>query len=270
MLENGNLNQYLKNFIIENSTEKLAAFNKKLSPDTKKLITGCRVPDLRKVAKRLIKLGNFSYNCDGLTNLKSFIRAIDWYSFEETIVVGIVVANLRSKSETEDSLKSQFLEFWLAHADGWAITDTVDSSLKPVEDRDLPWLWTFVKKYTEKLKNGDFKYNQFERRFCINILFQYFLIDQYFKDSFEVVLKLWSPEYYVQMATAWFFQVAAVNDLELTLTKMNRAIKDSIKDSRAGCEIDKFTYNKSLQKMIESRKFSKLEKERFRSLKFDK
>ena len=83
----------------------------------------------------------------------------------------------------------------------------------------------------------------------------YYLTDEYIDEILQKVDKIISKEYYVQMAIAWLISFAYIKQKEKTgkyLLKNN---------------LDKFTQNKSIQKICESYRVNNEDKEKLRKLK---
>ncbi len=72
------------------------------------------------------------------------------------------------------------------------------------------------------------------------MLLEYYIEEDYLKDIFYFCDDLDSNEYYVQMAVAWLISMCYVKFEQETLKYLNSN------------DLDNFTYNKALQKIIES------------------
>ena len=88
----------------------------------------------------------------------------------------------------------------------------------------------------------------------IVLLLDYYLHDTYIDNTLEVVTKLKTKEYYVGMAIAWLVATSYIKYKEKTLIYIV-----NIKDD--------FIYNKTLSKIIDSRRISDDEKKFIKSLK---
>ena len=86
-------------------------------------------------------------------------------------------------------------------------------------------------------------------------MLDYFLTEDYFDDVIKKLDKIKQSDYYVKMAIAWTLQVAYVKNKEKTI----KYLKNN--------NLDDFTYNKAIQKMIESNRISKEEKDSLRKMK---
>lgn len=97
--------------------------------------------------------------------------------------------------------------------------------------------------------------NEYEVRFAVVILMQYFVTDEYINDVLKIYDDIRHNGYYVKMAVAWGISICYVKYRDITLEYL------------ASCNLDDFTYNKSVQKMIESFRVSREDKEMLRSMK---
>ena len=83
----------------------------------------------------------------------------------------------------------------------------------------------------------------------------YFLNDEYIGKVIKNVNKIKSNKYYVQMAIAWLLAESYIKQKE----KTTEYLKNN--------ELDNFTHNKAIQKIIDSYRVSEQEKEFVRTLK---
>ena len=85
-------------------------------------------------------------------------------------------------------------------------------------------------------------------------MLDYYLHDEYIDKVLEIVSKVKSDDYYVKMGISWLMSVSYINYKEKTLVYLV-----NIKDD--------FIYNKTLSKIIDSRRIDMKEKDFIRSLK---
>ena len=100
--------------------------------------------------------------------------------------------------------------------------------------------------YIQKYLNSD---KEYELRFAIVVLMQYFINEDYIDAILQIYDNIRHDGYYVKMAVAWAISVCFVKFREKTL--------EFLKCSN----LDDFTYNKSLQKVRESNRVSKEDKD---------
>ena len=87
------------------------------------------------------------------------------------------------------------------------------------------------------------------------MLMDYYLTDEYIDTVFKIYNNIVSDKYYVQMGIAWGISVAFVKNEEKT--------RELLKHNN----LDNFTYNKSLQKIIESNRVGEEVKDEMRKMK---
>ena len=195
---------------------------------------GIRIPQLRKLAQKIIKEAS----------LEECIQSIDNKYFEETILQGLVIAYGK---ETFENKKSKIKEF-IPKIDSWAICDTFVPTLK-IKDSELENAWEFILNYI----NSD---KEFEVRFAVIMMMDYFIIDKYVDNVIVLLDKIKNDGYYAKMGIAWCLAEIGVKYNEKLLKYLN-----------GKNNLDKFTYNKTLQKMIEFYRISKEQKVTLKEMK---
>lgn len=219
----------LKNMSDNNYKE----FHSGLCPGTNNIL-GIKVPLLRKYAKQLAK----EEGQDILNVLK------DEY-YEEIMLQGMLIGILKLDLET----RLNYLERFIPKIDNWAVCDITCAGLKFTE-KSKEKVWDFLQKYLNSSK-------EFEVRFGIVMLLDYYITDEYIDRVIKILNNTICNKYYIRMAVAWTISVLYVNypstTLEFLKSKENK--------------LDNETYNKALQKIIESNRVSKKEKNTIRNLK---
>lgn len=188
---------------------------------------GIRIPQLRKLAQQIIKEAS----------LEECIQSIDDKYFEEIILQGLVIAYGKDNFEN----KKNKIEEFIPKIDSWAICDTFVPTLK-IKDRELENAWEFILNYI----NSD---KEFEVRFAVIMMMDYFIIDKHVDNVIDFLDKIKNNGYYAKMGIAWCLAEIGVKYNEKLLKYLN-----------SKNNLDKFTYNKTLQKMIESYRISKEQK----------
>ncbi len=163
--------------------------------------------------------------------------------YEFNMLCGMVCA--LAKCDFEEKL--EYVEKFIPSIDNWAVCDIVCGDLKDVKNNQER-MYEFVLPY---LKSQ----NEYEVRFAVVILMQYFVTDEYINDVLKIYDDIRHKGYYVKMAVAWGISICYVKYRNITLEYL------------ASCNLDDFTYNKSVQKMIESFRVSREDKEMLRSMK---
>ena len=98
---------------------------------------------------------------------------------------------------------------------------------------------------------------EFELRFAIVIILDYYINEEYIDKDLKVLNSIHSDKYYVQMAIAWAISICLIKFYDKTVSYLQDE----------NCFLDKFTYNKSIQKAIESYRITNEQKVFLRSLK---
>ena len=221
--------------LINLKDEKYKEFNLKLCPDTNKEMLGIRIPILRKLAKEIIK-----ENIDW----EDFVNNKSPKYFEEVILQGLIIAY--SKKDFKEKLK--YIKNHVPKIDSWAINDTFVPTLK-IKKENLEEYWNFILPYTKSTK-------EFEIRFAVISMLDYFIIDEYVDEVLKQLNNISHEGYYVKMGVAWTLAEIGIkyNEKALKFLKGNN-------------NLDKFTYNKTLQKMIESYRINDIQKIELRKMK---
>ena len=206
-------------------------FQSKLCPGIDNII-GVRIPELRKLAKKLLK-----------EDYISFLMKVDNTYYEETMLEGILIAS--SKMPLND--KFSYLKRFLPKIDNWAVCDICVSSFH-FQDKDLESVWDFIIPYQNRKA-------EYELRFLVVMMMNYFLISKYVEDVFRIIDSIQVDYYYTNMAIAWLISMAFIVDKERTLFYLQHN------------HLSNFTYQKALQKIIESNRVSKKDKEMIRRMK---
>lgn len=224
--------QYNKliNYLNNIGEEKYKDFNSKLVL-TKYKMYGIKVPILRDIAKKISK-----------TNIISFLDIVKSNSYEEVMIEGLVISYIK-----EVDLCVKYFNKFINKIDNWAICDTCISSMKIVNKNKELFLKQ-IKKYIESK-------NEYVVRVGVVLLLNYYIEDGYIDLVFDIINSINREDYYINMAIAWLVSVCFVKYRNKTFKYLN--------DNK----LNRFTYNKSIQKIIESYRVSLEDKEILRSMK---
>ena len=138
-----------------------------------------------------------------------------------------------------------YLNTYLNKVNSWAHVDLLVSNLKIFKKEQEKGF-----KYAKKLTHSK---NNWIKRTGVILLLNYFLHDIYVDKTLELVTRIKTDDYYVKMAIAWLVTIAYIKYKEKTLIYLV-----NIEDN--------FIYNKSLSKIIDSKRISKSEKDFIRTL----
>lgn len=224
------IKQELQNLI----DSEYAKFNQKLCPDTKKKMLGIRVPLLRKLAQKIVKEYNW----------QEFLKQADDNYFEEVLLQGLVIGYAKIPIDE----KLEYIKWFVPKIDSWAISDTFCPTLK-IKPQDLPKVWEFIQSYLNASQ-------EFYVRFAIIMMLDYYITDEYVDNVIEKLDKISHEGYYVKMAVAW-----TVCEIGI---KFNEKAMKYLKGEN---HLDKFTFNKALQKMRESYRIDPKQKEILKQMK---
>ena len=173
----------------------------------------------------------------------NFIKYNNQFYYEEIILHGLVISNLKISMNEIIKLLNKFLEY----NNNWAINDIVAASLKMFKKYQVEG-FSFV---NELINNK----NVFYIRFGVVLLIDHYINDKYIDNILEICSKIKNEDYYVKMAVAWLISICYIKYKDKTLT----FIKNN--------HLDTWTHNKAIQKIIESKRINYLEKEQMRLLK---
>lgn len=221
----------LRNILLELQNEEYKNFHSKLCT-TKYEILGVNLPTMRKIAKDLSK-----------EDLKKYLNSCYDDYYEEVMIQGLAIAY--SKYCKEDIL--ELIDNYIPKIDNWGICDSFCNTLKIIEN-NKEYFFQYILNCLKSNK-------EFIIRFGIVISMNYYINEKYFNEIFNEIININSEYYYVQMSQAWFLA-------ESYLSYPNEVIK-VLKDNK----LNKFVHNKSIQKMVESYRISKEEKEYLKALK---
>lgn len=217
--------------LLENADVEYKEFHSSLCPNTNNII-GVRIPKLREIAKRIAK-----------ENPKQFLEKIDDRYYETIMIYGMVIGYMKE----ELCERQKYLDIFVPKIDNWAVCDCCCSTYK-FTNNNLTEIFSYIQKYLKSDK-------EFELRFAIVMLMDYYLTDEYLEKVLKIYNEIKNEGYYVKMAIAWAISVAFIKYEEETRKFLSSN------------SLDDFTYNKALQKIIESNRVSKEVKEEIRKMK---
>lgn len=214
--------------------EQYRDFHSGLCPENSNIL-GVRVPILRSYAKELMD-----------EDWRETYRNVGNQYYEEVMLQGMMLGI--AKITIEELL--EYLEEFIPKIDNWAVCDVTCSGLKLVnKNREI--VWEFLRKYL----NFD---KEFELRFAIVMLLDYYITDEYIENVIQILSSTKHTEfYYVKMAVAWALSVAYIRYPDKTMGYLQSENN----------HLDKDTYNKALQKIIESNRVGKREKNKIKKMK---
>ncbi|MCI9063583.1 MAG: DNA alkylation repair protein, partial [Clostridia bacterium] len=209
--------------LIENKEEKIAKFNERLCPNDNNKMLGIRIPILRKMAKEIVKQDEMQY-------LKEIEELKQEQYMEEKILEGLIIGYSKIDLDT----KLELIRKFIPKIDNWMINDTFCPTIK-IRKEELEKVWNFINSYLESNK-------QFEVRFAVIMMLDNFIIEDYVDRVIKELDKINNDGYYAKMAVAWTMAEIGI--------KFNQKAMKYLKGNN---NLDKFTYNKTLQKIIQQK-----------------
>lgn len=225
-------NKEIKEKLFSLADEKYRKFTMLLCPNVNNII-GVRMPILKSIAKELSK-----------ENTKEYLKNASNKYYEEIIMQGLVIG-LTKELTIDETL--YYLKKFIPKIDNWAVCDTLCSSLK-ITKRNMQKMWDFLNSYINSK-------NEFEVRFSLVMMLNFYITDEYIDKVFMKINMVRNEGYYAKMSLAWLISLLYIKYRKETVEFLNNN------------NLDKFTYNKAIQKIIESNRISKEEKDKVREMK---
>lgn len=211
--------------------EKYREFHKKLVPTVDEgRIIGIRVPALRQYAKTLAK------DCG-----TAYLDILPHHYVEENNLHAFIICGIKDFTEAMGRT-----EEFLPYIDNWA---TCDTFMPKIFKKHPDEVYAKVKEWLKSERT-------YTVRYAIVTLLNNFLDEQFRPEMLELAAGIRSGEYYINMATAWYFSIALVKQYDAALPYITERW------------LDKWTHNKAIQKAIESYRISPERKEYLRGLKY--
>lgn len=208
------------------------AFISRLLPGVDHIL-GVRLPILRKMAKEIAR-----------EDWRSYLKHATEDSFEEIMLQGMVIGYVKDAS-IEEIIHQ--IRIFLPKINNWSICDSFCSSLKMAK-QNKEELWLFI---NSTLTSS----HEFTVRFGIVMMLNYYVDNNYINRVLYNLDRINRKEYYIQMAIAWAISICYINYPRITLAYL----QDN--------QLDTFTHNKAIQKIMELRNVDDATKVSIRSLK---
>ena len=193
-------------------------FLSKLMPNVSEdTIIGVRIPEIRKLAKKLVKNNEY----------EDFLKELPHKYYDENLLHGAIISE---NKDFENCI--ELLDSFLPFVDNWAVCDTISPKIFKKHKKEL----------IEKIKDWSQSDKTYTCRFGVEMLMTHFLDEDFKKEYLEIVANIHSEEYYVKMVVAWFFATALAKqwDYAVIYLENNR--------------LDVWVHNKTIQKARESLK----------------
>lgn len=206
-------------------------------------ILGVRMPALRRYARALVR--------ERAPEASAFLEGPLPHAFYDEMNLHAEIIGLMSRTPQE---AFALLDRFLPYVDNWATCDLIRVG---AFRRDLP---AVLRKLAEWMgATGD--RTEYMVRFGVVQLMELFLDDAFQPGQLRLVARIDRPEYYINMARAWYFSYALLKQPRDALPLFERRSADG------STVIDAWTHNKSLQKARESRRATPEQRRYWQSLK---
>lgn len=199
------------------SDQKYKEFHTSLCPKTSEIL-GVRVPILRNFAKEIIN------TCD----VEEYLKNATSDTYEERLLQGLVLGLWK----TDIKKFAKYLKSFIPKINSWAVCDTSVAGFK-ITKKNMEYMWNFIQKYLKSNK-------EYELRFAIVMMLDFYVTEEYIDLVLQILNNIKHEGYYVKMAVAWTIQVCFVKFPIKTMKLLENN------------NLDNWTYNKALQKIIES------------------
>lgn len=203
----------------------------KLTPGASNIL-GVRAPHLRKMAKELAK-GDW----------RQYLALATTDTYEETMLQGMVIGAVKGVPADILPLVTSFVP----KIDNWAVCDTFCCGLRLAKKYPAEF-WDFLQPYLRDTR-------PYHLRFGVVCSLAHFIDEDHIEQVLTQLVAIRHEEYYVRMAVAWAVSVCYIKFPSQTLPLLEDAA------------LDHFTHNKSIQKIIESRRVDAEAKDYLRTLK---
>ncbi|WDV46659.1 DNA alkylation repair protein [Clostridiaceae bacterium M8S5] len=221
----------IKQQLIQLADEEYQKFQSKLCPGINNIL-GVRIPKLRKLAKQIVK-----------EDFRDYIKEAKDDYYDETMLQGIVLGY--AKADIDEIIK--YISIFVPKINNWAVCDVFCNGLKITNDYKEK-MWNFILPYIDST-------SEFKVRFAVVMLLEYYIQKEYIDKIFKRLDSIKHEGYYVKMAVAWTVSICYIKFPKQTLNYLKNN------------ELDDFTYNKSLQKIVESTRTCNETKTLMRSMK---
>jgi 3-methyladenine DNA glycosylase AlkD len=231
MNENDLYKKMIRKKIFELADDEYKKFQENLCPDNDNIV-GVRLPLLRDLAREIAK-GDW----------RTYIKTAQDEYYEEIMLQGMVIGCVRT--DVEERLR--YITNFVPKIDNWGVCDSFCSGLKFTKS-NMQRVWDYLQSYAS---SGQ----EFEVRFFVVMLLDFYIKENYVDKVLKSLDKVKHKGYYVRMAVAWAVSTCYIKFPEKTM--------EYLKNNT----LDNFTYNKALQKIMESLRVGEDAKVIIRSMK---
>ena len=226
--------EQIRNRLSEMADPEYGEFQSRLIPNVENaLFIGVRTPALRAYAKELY----------GTEEASVFMKDLPHKYFDENQLHAFILDRAKPFDYAIEEV-----EKFLPYVDNWATCDQLSPAIfKKNKEQLLPHILAWIR--------SDRVYTV---RFGIGMLMAHYLDEAFDPEYSELVSRIRSEEYYINMMIAWYFATA--------LAKQYDAVVPYIEDRK----LSPWVHNKTIQKAVESYRITDEQKEYLRSLRIKK
>lgn len=217
------------NYLHKIKDQKYKEFHQSLGINNE--LIGIRTPILKRISKEIFK-GNY----------QEFLSLCPKKYYEEITIYGLIISNIK---DIDESIK--YLNIYKNIINNWASCDTFCASYKIINKNKNIFYKYIQKNITSK--------NPWIRRLCFVLLLDYYIEENNLNNIFNLCDKYNKEDYYVEMSVAWLISICYIKYPNQTI--------NYIKNNK----LNKFTHNKAIQKIRESLRVSKKDKDNLNKLK---
>jgi 3-methyladenine DNA glycosylase AlkD len=221
----------IKSLLMTWAEPQFRAFSMSLMPGVSHVL-GVRLPKLRKLARELAR-----------GDVDRYLQEASDATFEEIMLQGMVIGY--AANDLPKTLAR--IQKFVPKMDNWSVCDSFCGTLKFVE-KNRSFFLRFLSPYFKSKE-------EYDVRFAIVIGLNYYRVPEYIDVLLQKLRRVKHKGYYAQMALAWALSMAYIKfpqETEKILISENA--------------FDDFVFNKTIQKICESRQVDTQEKMRLRGL----
>ena len=221
--------------LYENRDLKYRDFHANLVPGKDNFI-GVRLPAMRKIAKEISKN-------EGVEKYLQEMLTVDDKYYEEVMVQGLIIGYVKVEPQTH----LEYIKKFVPKIDNWAICDSFCANLKFTK-KNMDLVWDFLMEYLDSDQ-------EYDVRFAAVMLMDFYIDDDHIDKVLQIYNKISHEGYYVKMSVAWGLSLCFIRYSDRTMKFFGKN------------DLDDWTYNKALQKCVESLRVDKDTKNVLRKMK---
>ena len=211
--------------------KKYAEFSAKLTPTVdSELFIGVRIPEMRKLAKDLVREGSY----------EEFLGELPHKYYDENVLHGLILSEIKDYGDCMEKVEN-----FLPYVDNWAVCDTMSPKVFKKHKAEL------MAKIAEWVASD----HTYTCRIGMLMLMKHFLDDDFKEEYLEIPASVKSEEYYVNMMIAWFFATALAKQWDTSIPYIEQR------------RLSEWTHRKTIRKACESYRITDEQKTYLRSLK---